>query len=193
MHIKFARNAVVVLLGSLGANWAVATTPFEGIEPNAYCLKNICIGAPISSVPDVVKALTASKKLDANPCRINPLSYRSKPDAEGISFSLSVINDPSMQDKPIGEYYRIVRVQAEFPKALSNADSYALIQELKARMGLSKEGRRDIVSSYKGLMPRSIQLRSWPDAIQIEFDTGHTDHWLYEQAPGCRADKKPDL
>lgn len=193
MQNKLARNVVVVLLGSLAANSAVATTPFEGVEPNAYCLKKICIGAPISSVPDAVKALTASKKLDANPCRINPLSYRSSPDAEGISFSLSVINDPTMQDKPVGEYYRIVSVQVDFPKALSNADSYALIQELKARMGLSKEGRRDIVSSHLGLMPHFIQLRSWPDAIQIVFDTGATDHGLYAQAPGCRADKKPDL
>lgn len=192
MQYKLVRN-VVVLIGSLAANLAVATTPFEGIKPNAYCLKQICIGAPISSVPDAVEALTASKRLVANPCRINPLSYQSPPDAEGISFSLSVINDPSMQDKPVGEYYRIVRVQAHFPKALSSADSNELIQELKARMGLSKEGRRDIVSSYKGLMPRSIQLRSWPNSIEVTFDTGHTDHSLYEQAPGCSADKKPAL
>ncbi len=194
MRPTFLIKTLLPVLGYLAANQAIAN-PFEGVEPNKYCLKQVCLGAPLSSLPDVLKALTAANKLPANPCDYHGASYEGPFDSTGTKFRVSVMNDPSLQGGPIGEYYRISRVQVVFDKPLSIDDRNALDQELKTRMGLNKEGHRDIVSSYKGLRPRLIDLSRWEDSFAVEIDIRTRDPEevrAYQSAPGCNA-KKPDL
>ena len=194
MQPKFLLKALFPLLGALAMNPATAN-PFEGVDANKYCLKQICLGAPLSSLPDVLKALTAANKLPANPCDYQSASYESPFDQTGMKLRVSVLNDPSLQGRPVGEYYRISRVQVVFDKPISAEDGNALDRELKARMGLNNEGYRDIVSSYKGLAPRLIELFRWEKSFAVGINIRGRDPEevrAYESASGCNA-KKPDL
>ncbi len=195
MQVKFLRRALVPVLGALVMNSATAN-PFEGVDANKYCLSNVCLGAPLSSMPEALKDLAAGNKLAANPCKLNYLSYYGSFDASGRKFQLGIINDPSLLGKPVGEYYRIASVIVLFEKPLTSADTIALDQELKSRMQLNSEGRRNIVSSYKGLMPRQIVLSSGLRAFEVKIERSPLDFdeiRAYEDAPGCKADKKPNL
>jgi hypothetical protein len=196
MQVKFLRNALVPVLGALAMNAATAASPFEGVDAKKYCLKQICLGDPLSSVPEVLKGLAAGNRLAVNPCAYTPLFYNLPFDASGTKYRISVVNDSDLLGRPVGEYYRIVAVQVTFDKALTNADRLALEQELRSRMQLNSDGRRNIVSSYKGLWPREIVLKSWPDSFEVYVDTkalGFDEIRAYEDAPGCKANKKPDL
>ncbi len=126
MQPKLLLKALFPLLGALAMNPATAN-PFEGVDANTYCLKQICLGAPLSSLPDVLKALTAANKLPANPCDYQTASYESPFDQTGMKFRVSVMNDPSLQGRPVGEYYRISRVQVVFDKPISAEDGNACV------------------------------------------------------------------
>ena len=64
MQVKFLRRALVPVLGALVMNSATAN-PFEGVDANKYCLSNVCLGAPLSSMPEALKDLAAGNKLAA--------------------------------------------------------------------------------------------------------------------------------
>ncbi len=194
MQFKLQPKALLPLLGALAMNPAAAN-PFEGVEPGKYCLKQVCLGAPLSSLPEALKALTAANKLPANPCDMHSAGFDGPFDESGARISVSVVNDPSLLGKPLGEYYRISRVQVFFDKPLSHDDGNALHRELITRMQLNNEGHRNIVSSYKGLAPRTIDLSRWDTSFEVMLRIGPRDveeNRAYMNAPGCNA-KKPAL
>ena len=195
MKSPISRSALVLLLGSLHMGAAIAN-PFEGVQEKTYCLRDICIGDPLSSHPQVQNVLAAGGRLTENPCKVNPLGYTGQFEADGVQWEIGVMNDPGRQGKPVGEYYRISSVQANLKTPLTIDQYNALGQQLIQRMGLSREGMRDIQSSYQGLGPRKIILQRWKEATKlylyaINFDP--TEIRAYEDAPGCKRATAPDL
>lgn len=141
------RFLAAIAIASLSSN-VMAAGLYE-LPPNTYCLKNICLGQPIASVPEAFNSLSAKGELKAHPCNIQYVAYSNKEH----TVTIRLINDPAFSDRDVGNYYRIYEIHVTYPR-LASADSDALRDELVKRMGMKEVDR-----TYKRIVDESRTVK----------------------------------
>lgn len=195
MHSIFRRVAIAFFLGSLHLSAATAST-FEGVQDSTYCLRGVCLGAPLSTLPTVQKALAGGGRLTENPCVENVLTYTVPFDADGVELKVTVVNDPDRQGKPVGEYYRVAHVKTTLKTPLPTDQYQTIRTQLLERMLMPKGGVLDIETSFVGFGRRRIILRTWPEAFDLYLDgiyLNQDELRQFQNAPGCKPAPAPDI
>ena len=178
--------SAAVLLVAVFSVANAADDDVYGIPGKQFCLKDVCIGDPLSKFPEGLASLKAKKEFTDPLCKRGRHSWYTAANKAGERYYIQVTNIPGMAGKGVGEYYRVDSVNFYYGSELTQPDQKELMTTLNKRMELSPSS-----APYSGKkFPDSIYLQLAVMGTFTSLGISDVTHYLdnvkpMEKQPSC--------